>query len=195
MKLDDALGVIRLEGADHDAVGVHEVRDRGSLGGELGVRDVADVLEAARVEPRAHALTRPDRDGALHHEQRAARDAVRDLVHHRPDGAEVGVARVGRRRPDGDVEEVRAGDRLRHVERERDPVAAALEHLVEPRLVDRNLARLQRLDPLGQDVAHDDLVAEIRKARAGDETDVPGPEDCDPRHGPRVIRCVSDAAA
>ena len=32
VQLDDALGVSRLEGADDDAVGVHEVRDRGSLG-------------------------------------------------------------------------------------------------------------------------------------------------------------------
>ena len=112
VELDHALRVGRLEGADDDAVGVHEVRDRGSLGGELGIRDVADVLEAARVEPRAHVLARPDRDGALHHEERAARDAVGYLVDDRPDGGEVGVARVGRRRPDRDVEEVGAGDRL-----------------------------------------------------------------------------------
>jgi hypothetical protein len=31
-------------------------------------------------------------------------------------------------------------------------------------------------------------VAEIRKARAGDEADVAGPEDCNPCHSPRVIR-------
>src|SRR5204863_10052640 len=68
------------------------------------------------------------------------------------------------------------------------PVAAALENLVEAWLVDRHLARLQRLDALGQDVAHDDLVAEIREARAGDEADIAGPEDRDPCHGPRVIR-------
>ena len=113
---------------------------------------------------------------------------VRELVDHRPDGGEIGVAGVRRRRPDRDVEELRAVDRLLHVERERDPVAAAREDVVEPGLVDRHLARPQPLDALGHDVAHDDVVAEIREARAGDEADVAGPEDCDPRHGPRVIR-------
>ena len=188
VQLDHAFRVGRLEGADDDAVGAHEVGDCGSLGGELRVRDVADVLEAARIEPRANVLARPDRDGALHHEERPARYVLRDFVHDRPHRGEVGVAGVRRRRPDGDVEEVGAGDRLANVERERDPVATPLEHLVEPGLVDRHLTGLQPLDALGQDVADDDLVAEIREARAGDETDVAGPEDPDPRHGPRVLR-------
>ena len=51
--------------------------------------------------------------------------------------------------------------------------------LVEPRLVDRNLAALQRGDALGQDVADDDGVAELGEAGAGDEADVSGAEDGD----------------
>ena len=66
--------------------GFMKSRDRAALGGELGIRDVADAVEAARVEPRAHLLARPDGDGALHDEERAARDVVGQLVDDGPDG-------------------------------------------------------------------------------------------------------------
>ena len=56
----------------------------------------------------------------------------------------------------------------------------ARDQLGEARLVDRDLAAPQRLDPLGEDVTDDDGVAEVGEAGAGDETDVPGTEDGDP---------------
>ena len=75
-----------VEGADHDAVRLHEVAHADPSAVNSGIRDVADVLEAARVEPREHLLAGPDRDGALHHEERAARDVLGKLVDDRPDG-------------------------------------------------------------------------------------------------------------
>ena len=56
------------------------------------------------------------------------------------------------------------------------------QQLVEARLVDRHLAAAQLLDPLGEDVADDDVVTELGEARAGDETDVARAEDCDLGH-------------
>ena len=71
----------------------------------------------------------------------------------------------------------------------RQALAVALEQLLEPRLVQRHAARLQRLDPLGHDVADDDLVAELGEAGAGDEADPAGPEDADFRlHGRGAYR-------
>ena len=64
-----------------------------------------------------------------------------------------------------------------HVERERDPLAVARDYVLEPGLVDRHLARAQALDALGDDVAEDDVMAEVGEARTGDEADVAGPED------------------
>ncbi len=61
----------------------------------------------------------------------------------------------------------------------RQPLAVAREELVEPRLVDRDLAGAQRVDLRRDDVADDDVVAELGEARAGDETDVAGAEDGD----------------
>ena len=46
--------------------------------------------------------------------------------------------------------------------------------------------RAQRLDPLRDDVADDDVVAELGEARARDEPDVAGAEDRDPRHARRL---------
>ena len=52
-----------------------------------------------------------------------------------------------------------------------------VDQRVEPRLVDRNDAVLQRFDFPGVDVDADHVVAEVRKPGAGDETDVPGTDD------------------
>ena len=108
---------------------------------------------------------------------------LRQLVDHRPDGREVGVAGVGRRRPDGHVDEVRIRNRLSDVRREAEPLTVSLQQLVETRLVDRHLAAAECVDSVGEDVADDDLVAEVGEARAGDEADVAGAEDSHPAHG------------
>jgi hypothetical protein len=49
--------------------------------------------------------------------------------------------------------------------------------------VDRHLAVLQRVDLLRDDIADDDVMAELGEARTGDEADVSGAEDRDPGHG------------
>ena len=72
----DRVGVLGLERADDDAVGMHEVAHGVALGEELRVRRVADVLEAARVEAVAHLLAGADRHGRLHHEDRPRRRAA-----------------------------------------------------------------------------------------------------------------------
>ena len=51
-------------------------------------------------------------------------------------------------------------------------VAVPGDHLVEPRLVDRDLAGIQARDLGRVDVHADDVVAGIRQAGAGHETDV-----------------------
>ena len=119
-----------------------------------------------------------DRHGALHHDDAAPVDR-RQLVDHRPDGGEIGVAGVGRRRADCDVDEVGAVDRLGDVQGEAEPVGVPRDQLGQPGLVDRHLAALEGRDPIGEDVADDDRVAEIGEAGTRDEADVPGAEDRD----------------
>ena len=173
------IGVGRGERADHDPVGLHEVLDRRALRRELGVRDVADVTEPACVEPVSGLRAGADRNGALHRDDDALLD-VGQLVDHCPHGRQVGVARVGRRGPHRDVDEFGAVHGLDDVRRERDPFAVSLEQLVEARLVDRHLAAAQRIDLLGNHVADDHAVPELREAGAGHQTDVPCAEHGDP---------------
>ena len=103
-------------------------------------------------------------------------DAV-ELVDHRPDGGQVRVAGIGRRRADRDVEEVGSVDRLRDVERESEPLGVPLEKLLEAALEDRYLAAAQLLDPVGQHVSHDDLMAEIGEAGSRHEPHITRPKD------------------
>ena len=179
VELGDGVGVGRVEGADHYPVGLHEVLERCPLGGELRVRDVADVAEPALVEPVSNLLSGSDRHRALHRDDDLVVN-LGQLVDHRPYSRQVGVARDGRRRADRDIHELRTVDRLCDIGREGQPVTVPLEELVEPRLVDRHLAPPERLDLLHDDVADGNRVSQLGEACPGYETDVAGAEDGDP---------------
>ena len=71
MELGDGVAVGLVERADHDPVGLLKSWIAGALRRELRVRDVADLGQAAFVEPVAHLLARTDRNGALHHDDGA----------------------------------------------------------------------------------------------------------------------------
>ena len=73
------------------------------------------------------------------------------------------------------------------VEREREPLAVALEQLRDVALVERHLAAPERLDLLGHDVADDDLVPELGEAGPGDEADPAGAEDAYLSHRRRTL--------
>ena len=186
---DDALaaerGVERLKrsggllvagiGADDDAIGVHEVADGGALLEELGAGDVREpgVLAADR-------RPGPGRDGALHHQRVLALGG--QLVDHRADPREVGVAGVGRRGVDAAEQELGAVEDLVHRRREREPLGVTGDEVGEPRLVDRNVAGAQRLDLRLVDVHRDHGHAEIGEAGGGDEAD-----PADPDHTYRLL--------
>ena len=53
----------------------------------------------------------------------------------------------------------------------------AMDDFFQARLVDRNLAGLKRLDLARVVIDADDVVADIGKTGAGDETDVTGTDD------------------
>ncbi len=181
VELLDAVTVVGIERADHDPVGVHEVPNRSSLREELGVGDVADMLEAAGVEGDADRLARPDGNRALHH-QHGTPGERRQVVEHAPDGGEIGVAGIRGGRPNADVEELGAFGGLGGVGRKVQPLSIGLDELGKARLVDRNVAIPKRLDLLGQHIANDDVVSQLREAGARDETDPTGPEDPDLAH-------------
>ena len=174
----DGVAVLVTERPHDDPVGMEEVGDRSAFGGELGVRGVSDLRKAAVVQPPAYPQPRSDRHGALHYDNAAPLDR-RQLVDHGPDGREVGIARVGRRRADCDIDEVGVSDRLGDVDGERQALGIPRDQLLESGLIDWNLTAPERRDPLGEDVTDDDRVAELSQAGPGDEADVAGAEDRD----------------
>ena len=181
MQLLDPVAVGLVEGADHDPVGRHEVAHGRRLGEELGIGDVADVLEPTCVERGAHLLTGPDRHGALHDEHGIA-GKLGEVVEDAPDVGEVRVAGVRRRRADADVEEVGVRRRLVRVERERHSLGVPLDELDEAGLVEREPSFAQRVDPLGGDIPDHDVVAELGEAGSRDDADPAGTEDPDLAH-------------
>ena len=70
-------------------------------------------------------------------------------------------------------------DRLTDVGGERDALGVAGEQRFEAGLVDRDLSALQRFDAMREDVANDDLMAEIGEAGSCDESDVARAENGD----------------
>ena len=103
----------------------------------------------------------------------------RELVEHGPHAREVWVAGVRRRRVHAHEQELGRLRDLAGVEREREPLGVSLDELGQTGLEERQLAVLQALHLVADDVADRHLVPELGEARSGDETDPAGPEDAD----------------
>jgi hypothetical protein len=95
------------------------------------------------------------------------------------DGGEVRVARVGRRRADGDEQQPGVLERVREVGGEVQPPAVALHQLGQAGLPDRDAALLEALDLRLVDVDAPDVVAELGEAGGGDQADVARADDPD----------------
>ena len=177
-------------GADHDAVRVQHVVDRGALAQELGVGHVADAGDPGGLELGGDALAGADRHRALHDEQPLAA-ARAHVAHHPVDARHVGVARRRRRRVDGDEKDTTGVAELVVGGREREALASAGEKLVETWLVDGHAPCAQRLDLGLVDVETHDPVAEMGDAHGRHETHVPDSDDPDAvlryRHGPSSL--------
>ena len=70
-------------------------------------------------------------------------------------------------------------ERVGQVGREVQALAVARDELLEPRLVDRDLAAAQALDLLGVDVDAPDLAAQLGEAGGRHQADVAGADDAD----------------
>ena len=97
----------------------------------------------------------------------------------RAHGAEVGVARVRRRRADRDEQQPRVRERVGDLRREVQPLAVLGDHLGQAGLVDRDLTGLQPRDLVRIDVDAEDLAAEVREAGGRDQADIAGADDAD----------------
>jgi len=99
----DAVAIARAEVAHHHTVRVEEVGDCHPLLEKLRVGAVAHMRQSALVHLHAHPLAGAHRHRALHHQHVVARAAHGlELVEHRHDARQVGIARVRGRCVNGD---------------------------------------------------------------------------------------------
>ncbi len=160
-------------GADHDAVGEFEIADRRALAQEFrigGDHDVGGRIGLA--DDALDLVAGADRHGRFGDDHGEAVQRRGDLARGGVDIGEIGMAVAApRRRADRDEHRIGLRDRRLQVGGEAEPpgLDVAGDQRIEARLEDRNLAPLQRVDLAGVLVDAGDVVAEIRKAGAGDQ--------------------------
>jgi hypothetical protein len=127
----------------------------------------------------------PDGDRGLVDHDLEAVHRLADRLGHLQHVGQVRRAVLVLRRADRDEEQVALVHGGREVGREEQPLLAhvAREHLLEPRLVDRDLARQQRVDLARVVVDAVDGVAVLRQANAHHQADIPRPDDADLQMG------------
>ena len=180
----EQLGGARIVGADDDAIGLHEVADRGAFLEEFRVRHHVELdLRAARLESavdlRAHLVGSADRHRRLRDHDAVLADIAADRLGDAQHVLEIGGAVFVGRRADRDELEQAVLDAFRRVGREVEAPGGeiALEQIVQPRLVDRRLAALEHLHFALVDIHAQHVVADLGEARTRDQADVAGTED------------------
>ena len=166
-------------GTDDDAVGAHEVVDRGTFLQKLRVAaDGKGHLDAAcrqcRGDRRAHFVGGADGHRALVHDHLVVRHVAADGFCGGEHVLQVGRAILVGWRADADKLQGAMCHCGGHIGRELQPCGGdiALHHRVEPRLVDRNLAAPEHFDLARVDIEADDMVAHFCQACARDQAHI-----------------------
>jgi hypothetical protein len=174
--------------AEHDAVGVEEVLDRGALLEELGVAAHVGGVRRVRLHHVAHQGGGAHGDGALGDHDDLAPRVARDRLGGGEHVPQVGRAVLAGRGAHGEKHHRGLAGRRGDVGGEAQaalPLVAAHE-VLEPRLEDRQHVALQQLDLAGVDVGAHDVVAGLGETGADDEAHVAGSDDEDLHEGRSV---------
>ena len=153
-----------------------EIADRGALAQEFRIGDDDEIGVGPRLaDDPLDLVAGADRHRRFGDDHREPVHRARDLARGGIDIGEVRMAVAAPRgRADRDEHRVRVLDRRRDVLAEEQALLADVvrDDVLEPRLEDRNLPALQRLDlaRVLVDAGHD--MAEIGKARPGNQADI-----------------------
>jgi hypothetical protein len=165
--------------ADDNAVGAHEIVDGRTFAQEFRVRGHVELgLGVGLGDGLLDLAVGADRNCGFGDDHGIARQRARDLF---GGGHHIGQVRMPIaatcRRAHGDEDRIRIRHRTGQVGGEgQAPGLHVLGHQqIEPRLVDRNLARVEHLDLAGVLVDADHVMAEIRKTNPGYKADIARP--------------------
>ncbi len=160
-----------------DAVGPHEVLDRGAFLQEFRIRHDGKRQRGAAGgklggDRLANAIGGADGNGRFVDDDLVVGHAAADRGRGVEDVPHVGRAVLVGRRADGD--ELKTAVRHRGVDVGREAQApridVAMDHVLQSRLVDRHAARLEHVDLACVDVEAKHVVADFGEAGAGDES-------------------------
>ena len=181
---------VRIVGADDYTVGLEEIVDGRPFLQELGVGDDGKGMRGETRDDLPHAARRAHGDGRLVDHDPIAVHGPADLLGHLQHVGHIGGAVLALGRADGDEEDLARSHRRREVGGEREPLLGHVpgDHLLQPGLVDRDLAAAQGRD-LGLIVVHAHHgVAVLGEAGPHHQADVarshdPDAHGCPPRRG------------
>jgi hypothetical protein len=183
--------------SDHDAIGLHQIRDRAAFAEKFRIADHVELgaVPVVTLDRLAHFLAGLHRDGALVHDHAIARQNVgnfsRDFLNEAKIDTAVRLLRSGH----GDEDDLRIVDAVLDAAGETEPLRGnvPVNDFFEAGLVDGNFAGPQRFHFPRIVIDADDVVAYVCKTSARDEADVAGTDDGN-IHGKKSWRRVSDAA-
>ena len=160
IQLAHHVGGAGILGADHDAIGLHEVVDRGTLLQKLRIAHDAERMGGFPPDDLADALRRPDGNGALVDDDLVAVHGLRDVTRDSHDMLEVRRAILPGRRADGYENDLRVADALGQRRGEGQPLLGTIpaDHFLEAGLVDGYLSPLEHADLRSIAVNADDIV-------------------------------------
>ncbi len=188
-------------GADDDAVGLHEVLDRGAFFQELRVgRHGKGNFRAAPFQllsdRRTDAIGGAHRHGRLVDDDLGLRHAPADIARGLDHVLHVGAAILVRRRADGDELQRAVRDGAVDIGGELQPAGrhVAANHGFQSGLVDRHATLLQHVDLGSVDVEAQHVIADFGQARAGDQPDIAGTDHRD-FHAAIPMDALMDASA
>jgi hypothetical protein len=170
--------------ADHDAVRLHEVVDRGAFLQEFRIaddmeRDVHAALLEFASDRALDLLGGADRHGRLVDDHGRFRQALADAACSGQDVGQVGAAVFVRRRADGQEDDVGVVDGIVIVRREQQAAGSgvALDEAVQAGFVDGDDPVLQHRDLARVDVQAQHGIADVGETCARHQSDVTSPDN------------------
>jgi hypothetical protein len=168
-------------GADHHAIGMHEVFDRRALLEELGVARDHERLVGLLLDDPSDPLGGAHRHGALVDDHRPVIERLADLGGGLEQKRKIRGTIVGARCPDGHEDGLAVPRRLRVVGGESQATGLHVAHheRLEAWLEDRDVPVLEPRHLVLVDVRAHDVVAVVGKARGRHQSDVSGSDHAD----------------
>ena len=167
--------------ANHDAVRVHQVGHRAAFAQKFGIADHVEfrAMPVIAFDGLAHLFAGFDGHRALVHDHAITRQDAGDLPRDFFDKAEIDAAVRLLRSRHGDEDNLRVLDAILNAAGEAKPLRRhiSVNDFLQSGFIDGHLARPEGLYFSWIVIHADDVMANVGKAGAGDETDITGADD------------------